>query len=92
MSIDEQCMHIQRLSPEQTQHGSKTIDVSEQTAINPLLLTIPQVAQQLGLSPAKVYHLIALERLPTVKFGRAVRVPYGSLIQWLRKREQEQQS
>ena len=55
-----------------------------------LLLTIPQTAQQLGLSQAKVYALIATEQLPTVRFGRAVRVPYQSLQQWIQKREQEQ--
>ena len=85
-------MKSQYVSSELVQQETETVALSESLPMNPLALTIPQVAQQLGLSPAKVYHLIALERLPTVKFGRAVRVPYASLLQWLKKREQEQQS
>lgn len=56
----------------------------------PMLLTISQVSQQLGLSPAKIHRLVALEGLPIVKFGRAIRVPYDSLYQWVKAREASQ--
>ena len=55
--------------------------------LQPLLLNVPQVAQLLGLSRTKVYELIATEGLPVLKFGRAVRVSFKSLQQWLDQRE-----
>ena len=56
-------------------------------ALQPLLLNVPQVAKLLGLSRTKVYELIATEGLPVLKFGRAVRVSFKSLQQWLDQRE-----
>jgi excisionase family DNA binding protein len=55
--------------------------------LQPLLLNVPQVAQLLGLSRTKVYELIATEGLPVLKFGRAVRVSFKSLQQWVDQRE-----
>ncbi len=54
----------------------------------PLLLNIQQVAKALGLGRTKVYELIAMEGLPVVRFGRAVRVSPSSLQRWLARREQ----
>lgn len=55
--------------------------------IEPKMLTIPQVAQALGLCRTKVYELIAKEGLPVVRFGRAVRVRSAALDRWLAERE-----
>lgn len=55
-----------------------------------LLLTIPQAAQQMGLSPAMIYKLILTDDLPTVKLGRSTRIVYTSLVAWLKAREDEQ--
>jgi excisionase family DNA binding protein len=52
------------------------------------LLNIPQVASVLGLSRTKVYALIATEGLPTVRFGRVLRVRPAALEQWIIQREQ----
>jgi excisionase family DNA binding protein len=54
----------------------------------PLLLNVSQVAKMLGLSRTMVYTLIATQGLPTVRFGRAVRVSPTSLQRWIEKREQ----
>ncbi len=54
--------------------------------LQPLLLNIPQVAKMLSLSRTKVYELIATEGLPVVRFGRAVRVSFTALQQWLDQR------
>ena len=54
--------------------------------LQPLLLNVPQVAKLLGLSRTKVYELIATEGLPVVRFGRAVRVSFTALQQWLDQR------
>jgi excisionase family DNA binding protein len=60
------------------------IDISQ-----PTLLTIAQVAQELQLSKAKVYQLAYFEGLPTVSFGRAMRVRRQALQLWLEQREQK---
>ncbi len=57
-----------------------------QTDIEPLFLTIPQVAAMLNLGHSKVYDLIRHEGLPTTKFGTAVRVPAEELKAWLKRR------
>lgn len=51
------------------------------------LLTIPGVAQTLGVSRRMVYKLIDYEGLPTIPLGRAVRIDPGSLKRWLAERE-----
>ena len=64
--------------------------MSKETHVpHPLLLNIPQVATSLGLSRTKVYELIAVEGLPVVRFGRAVRISPTSLQQWLERRERQ---
>lgn len=57
------------------------------TTNNPLVLTIAQVAKELQLSRAKVYQLVYHEGLPTVPFGRAIRVRREALQRWLEQRE-----
>ena len=54
--------------------------------VEPLLLTIPQVAAMLGLGRTKVYDLIDPEGLPTVKLGTARRIPRQGLETWLTRR------
>jgi excisionase family DNA binding protein len=54
--------------------------------VEPMMLTIPDVAVRLGLGRTKVYDLIRYEGLPTVKFGTATRVPIKELEQWVTRR------
>ncbi len=56
-------------------------------SVQPLLLTIPQVMRCLGLGKNKVYELIQREGLPVKRFGRAVRVSYVDLQNWLAQRD-----
>ena len=56
------------------------------TNVEPLLLTIPQVAAMLGLGRSKVYDLIRDEGLPTARFGTAIRVPAEELKEWVKRR------
>jgi len=58
----------------------------QESMIQPLLLSIPEVASSLRLSRAKVYQLIDVEGLPVVRFGRAVRVSVIALEQWIEER------
>jgi excisionase family DNA binding protein len=55
--------------------------------VHPLLLSIPEVAESLRLSRAKVYRLIYYEGLPVVHFGRAARVSVIALQEWIERRE-----
>jgi excisionase family DNA binding protein len=61
---------------------------NQQSQSYPSVLTVAQVAKELGLSRTKVYQLIYREGLPYVRFGTALRVRYAALQQWLEKREQ----
>jgi excisionase family DNA binding protein len=53
------------------------------------LLRIPQVEQILGLGRKKIYQLIYYEGLPTIRFGRALRVDPTALHQWIKQRQEQ---
>ena len=53
----------------------------------PGLLTIPQVAQYLGVCRAHVYKLIN-NGLPVIRLGRVVRIHMTSLQRWLEDQEE----
>lgn len=59
----------------------------QEKVIQPLLLSIPEVAESLRLSRAKVYRLIYYEGLPVVHFGRSARVSVIALQRWIERRE-----
>jgi excisionase family DNA binding protein len=50
----------------------------------PMLLTVPQVADHLGISRERAYELIAAGALPVVRLGkRRTRVPRAALQEWI---------
>ena len=51
------------------------------------LLTIPQVAEYLGVCRAHVYKLIN-NGLPVIRLGRLVRIQMTSLQRWLEEQEE----
>lgn len=53
----------------------------------PGLLTIPQVAEYLGVCRAHVYKLIN-NGLPVIRLGRSVRIQMTSLHRWLQDQEE----
>ena len=57
-----------------------------------LLLRIPEVAETLGIGRIKIYEMIATGELPTVRFGRAVRISVTTLQKWVEAREQQESS
>lgn len=61
---------------------------SSNGGVLPLLLTIPMVAAQLGVSRPTVYEMIYRHGLPSLKLGGSRRVSVASLERWLREREQ----
>ena len=54
-----------------------------------LLLRVPEAAEQLGIGRTKIYEMIATGELPTVRFGRAVRISVTTLQKWIEEREQQ---
>ncbi len=57
--------------------------------MQPLLLTIGQVAQVLNFSRSKVYELINVGELPVLRFGKSVRVRVSALEVWLNIQEEK---
>ncbi len=68
------------------------MEKQNELTLQPILLTVPQVAKKLGLSRTTVYVLINREGLPVVRFGRAVRISAPSLQKWVEERERETMS
>ena len=60
-----------------------------QPSAQPLLLTIPDVAVQLGVCRATVYNLMYRSGLPYVTLGGVRRVHPDSLQRWLKQCEQQ---
>ena len=57
---------------------------------NPLLLTIPEAAKRLSLSPAKLYELIARRKgPPVIHIGRAARIAADDLRSWVDQQPRE---
>jgi excisionase family DNA binding protein len=57
------------------------------STVQPLYLSVTEVATMLSLGRTKVYDLIKHEGLPTVQFGDVKRVPMAKLQRWLEARE-----
>jgi len=55
----------------------------------PLLLHADEAAALLNLGRSTVYRLMASGELPTVRVGRAVRIPRGGLLRWIAKQTGE---
>jgi len=51
-----------------------------------LLLTIPETSAALGLGRSAVYELVLLGEIPSVKIGRARRVPFKALEDFVARR------
>lgn len=55
----------------------------------PLLLTIPQIAKALQISRGTAYNLVSTGQLPSIRIGRAKRVPRQELLQWIERQRQK---
>ncbi len=61
----------------------------EEEEMEPLLLRAGEVARLLCLGRSKVFAMLAAGELPTVRFGRSVRVPRVALERWIEERTQQ---
>lgn len=53
-----------------------------------LTLTVPEVAQMLGIGRNTAYELARAGRLPVVRLGKRFLVPVAALERWLEERAQ----
>lgn len=51
------------------------------------LLTIPEVAERLGVPKGYVYDLARRGQIPVIRFGKYVRVSTSGLREWVRQRQ-----
>lgn len=56
---------------------------TKQNGQEPLLLRVEEAARMLRLGRATVYLLVSRGELPSVRIGRAVRVPAEALRRWI---------
>jgi excisionase family DNA binding protein len=66
----------------------ETRDVARD-ATERLLLKADEVARRLSLGRATVYQMMASGELPTLRKGRAVRVPARALERWIERNTSE---
>ena len=71
-------------------HDCTSVQIS--LVMQPLLLTVEQVAQVLNFSRSKVYELITVGDLPVLRFGKSVRVRVSALELWLNLQEEKASS
>ncbi|MBS3937514.1 MAG: helix-turn-helix domain-containing protein, partial [Peptococcaceae bacterium] len=45
--------------------------------------TVPEAARHLGLKKSKVYDMAKRGEIPTIRFGRYVRIPRQALEKWV---------
>lgn len=60
------------------------------TDINPLLLSIPQAAQKLGLSESCARQMAYNGEIPAIRVRRRLLVPVRQLEQWIDQQYQQQ--
>jgi excisionase family DNA binding protein len=54
-----------------------------------LLLRIPEAAQMISVGRSTMYELVASGVVPSVRFGKSVRVPAQALEEWIRKKYEQ---
>jgi excisionase family DNA binding protein len=64
--------------------------MQERTTTSRLLLTIPEAALALGIGRSLCYELVLRGELPSIKLGRARRIPVASLEAFVARRAAEQ--
>lgn len=55
----------------------------------PLMLSVPDVADVLGIGRANAYELVRSEGFPALKIGSRIIVPKDEFISWIKKQTSE---
>ena len=68
---------------------TKQVHKATDLTMDKLLLKIPEVCMVIQLGRSTVYELLDQpDGLPTVRIGRAVRVPAEAVLQWVERQQQ----
>jgi len=59
---------------------------------NKLLLKPSEAGARLGLGRSKMYEMLASGELPSIRLGRAIRIPAKALDEWVERRMQAAQA
>ena len=51
----------------------------------PLMLSVPDLTEALGISRAGAYELVKSEGLPTLHIGNRILIPKEALIAWIKR-------
>ena len=51
-----------------------------------LTVTVPEMAQMLGIGRIKAYELANIKGFPAIRLGKRIVVPVDQLIKWLEER------
>jgi excisionase family DNA binding protein len=65
------------------QESERTETRESDSAEGPLLLRVAEAAKLLGVGETLLYELIGRGVLPSIRLGRAVRVPRAALAKWV---------
>jgi excisionase family DNA binding protein len=71
------------------QESERRLNSVREVTLVPMLLRTTEVGTLLGLGRSTIFELLAAGELPTVRIGRAVRVPRQALEDWIRQRTAE---
>jgi excisionase family DNA binding protein len=71
------------------QESERRLNSVREVTLVPMLLRTTEVGTLLGLGRSTIFELLAAGELPTVRIGRAVRVPRQALEDWIRQRTVE---
>jgi excisionase family DNA binding protein len=74
------------------QESERRLNPIREVVLVPMLLRTTEVGKVLGLGRSTIFELLAAGELPTVRIGRAVRVPRQALEDWIRQRTVEQRA
>lgn len=62
--------------------------MSDITRVEKLLLNVEEAGQLASLGRTKCYELIASGAWPSIRVGRAVRIPRAGLLAWVERSQQ----
>jgi excisionase family DNA binding protein len=51
--------------------------------VDDTIMTVPEVANYLKVSKAKMYYLVSRKQIPHIRLGRNVRIRKADLLEWL---------
>ena len=57
----------------------------------PLMLSVPEVGEALGISRAGAYELVRSKGFPKIKIGNRIVVPKDRFIQWIEEQTEVEQ-